>query len=138
MRISCTCGIVLDLVSVAMNLIAPSCVKILFASWIDGMKWSSSSACTSKSRRQNSRISRSDRTPRARITMKSGTGERTLGIFTTICLFVRSDVGATIRTESVLSGLDASSLTVRISAACVYTLSSLFSRIYSILSANFS
>ena len=63
------------------------------------------------------------------MTMNKGTGERTLGILTTICLFVKRVVGATMRTDSVLSGFEASSLTVRTSAACVYTLSSLFSRI---------
>ena len=59
----------------------------------------------------------SEITPKALIKIKNGTGFLTLGTFTTICLFVKRGDGATIRTDNVLTGLDASSETVRISAA---------------------
>ena len=54
--------------------------------------------------------------PRARNTINRGIGFLTLGILTTIWLLVYVDVGATIRTDNVLSGLEASSDTVLISA----------------------
>ena len=55
-------------------------------------------------------------TPRARNTMNRGTGARTLGIFTTIFLFVYLLVGAFILTDSVRTGLETFSDTLRISA----------------------
>ena len=69
-----------------------------------------------KSSKQCFIISLSDSIPSARIRIKSGTGLRTLGTLTTICLFVNFEDGLTIRTESVRTGLDASSDTERISA----------------------
>ena len=82
-------------------------------------------------------ISLSEIIPRARNTIKSGTGDRTFGIFTTICLFVYLLVGAHIFTENVRTGFDAFSETHRISAEYRYLSSSTF-LIYNILSANFS
>ena len=61
-------------------------------------------------------ISLSDSTPSARIKINSGTGFLTLGIFTTIWLLVNKEVGATISTLTVLTGLEASSETDLISA----------------------
>ena len=58
----------------------------------------------------------SDITPSALITMKSGTGFLTLGILTTIWPFLHEGVAATILTESVLIGFEASSDTDLISA----------------------
>ena len=49
--------------------------------------------------------------------MKKGTGFLTFGTFTTICSFVKRGDGATIRTDNVLTGLEASSETVLMSAA---------------------
>ena len=57
--------------------------------------------------------------PSARNTMKRGTGLRTLGILTTILLFVYLP-GATIFTANVRTGLDAFSLTDLISAEYEY------------------
>ena len=82
-------------------------------------------------------MSLSDTIPRALKTMNNGTGERTLGILTTICLLVYLLVGATIFTEKVRTGFDAFSETHRISAEYRYFSSPDF-LIYSILSANFS
>ena len=46
-------------------------------------------------------MSLSDSIPKARITINNGMGLRTLGILTTILLFVIDSVGATTLTESV-------------------------------------
>ena len=55
-------------------------------------------------------------TPNALITINNGIGLRTFGITTTICPFVYLAPGATILTDIVRSGLEASSDTVLISA----------------------
>ena len=71
-------------------------------------------------------ISLSEIIPRARKTINSGTGERTLGIFTTICLFVNLEEGAHIFTEKVRIGLEMFSDTDRNSAEYKYFSSSTF------------
>ena len=73
-------------------------------------------AFLSKSSKQYSIISLSDKTPNALITIKRGIGLRTFGIRTTICPFEYRAPGATSLTDIVRSGFDASSDTVRISA----------------------
>ena len=113
---SCTCAVVFDFVNVEMNLSAISCVNMRFASWMDGIKRSIIFSFFSKSSKQYSIISLSDNTPSARITIKRGIGLRTFGITTTICPFEYRAPGATMRTDIVRSGFDASSDTVRISA----------------------
>ena len=75
--------------------------------------------------------------PRARNTINSGIGLRTFGILTTIFLLEYLVDGVSIFTDNVLIGLDTFSETERISAEYKY-FSSFTSRIYNILSANFS
>ena len=58
--------------------------------------------------------------PRALIRINKGIGILTLGISTTICLFVLLALGETILTDNVLTGLDASSEAVLISALWLY------------------
>ena len=61
-------------------------------------------------------MSLSEIIPNALNTINNGIGFLTFGILTTILLFVNSAVGATIFTDKVLTGLDASSLILLISA----------------------
>ena len=61
-------------------------------------------------------ISLSEIIPSARITMNNGTGFLTLGIDTTICLLEEEGCSATILTDNVLIGFEASSETDRIFA----------------------
>ena len=118
------------------NVIAASCVNILLASCIEGIKRSISDLYSPKLSKHVSIICLSEMTPRARITINSGIGLRTFGILTTILLFVKVALGDTMRTDVVRLGFDKSSETDRIFTICEY---SSFPKLkYNILSANFS
>ena len=113
------------------------CVKIPPASCTEGANKSNIFSFFSKSKRHVVIISLSLNMPSARNRIKRGTGLRTLGILTTMFLKVYDGVGAIIFTDRVLMGLETFSDTDRISAEYKY-FSSPDSRIYNILSANFS
>ena len=71
-------------------------------------------------------MSLSETIPSARNTINNGTGARTLGILTTICLFVYFLDGVHNFTENVRTGFDAFSETDRNSAEYKYFSSSTF------------
>ena len=79
-------------------------------------------------------ISLSEIIPNARNSIKSGIGLRTFGISTTIFKYEYDLVGATIRTDNVLTGLETFSETDFISALYKY-FSSDSLRIYKVLFA---
>ena len=101
-------------------MIANSLEKILDASCMEGTNNSIKSELALISSKQNSIIFLSDITPNALINMNNGIGFLTFGITTTNWLFVRVVEGATILMALVLTGLDESSETERISAVWLY------------------
>ena len=113
-------GIVLIFVNVDIYFNAFSWLNILSSLWIDDINKSTYVSYLSISRRQYLIISLSDSIPNALITINNGIGFFTFGISTTICPFLCFDVGATIFTETVLIGFDASSDTDLIAALWLY------------------